>query len=1166
MRISRLLLIAAVLITAACDREPVFDEEVNADDGRIPLNINGSISQVSTKVTASGFVDKDAIGLFAVNYTSDNTVAGVLAASGNQADNAKYVFDEANHKWAPVRPAYYKDANTNVDLFVYYPYQLNLTDVNAYGFEVQKDQSAAATDGKLSGYEASDWLWGKTAGVTPTELSVSVSLKHRMSAVQVSLNKGTGFTDGEYESLEKSVIATNTTRKAQLNFADGSVTAVGAPQADGIVMCLQTDGSFRAIVVPQTVASGTKLFAITVNGISYNFSQGADVTYQAGKQLVVNITINKKNPSGTYEFVPGTSEIIDWTEDLNTHGGTARQYYVVNVTEPGTLGDLIAADGKNPAKIRNLKVTGTVNSEDFYFMRDNMTILEAINMKECRVVHAVINDDMWNPVYEDDVIPYKAFYEKRTLYYFIFPEVIRKICEKAFNGTPFSGPLMVPEDCVEIGRDAFGGTNVTSLLFNNKLEVIGDWAFASCESVTGSLLLPESLKEIGNSAFYFMSNLSGHLRLPDGLERIGTAAFAYVGHFDGDLIIPSNIKEIKERTFSNTSFTGSLILNNVATIEKKAFENCFLSGELTLPENMITVPEYCFSYNRFTRIILPNSIKSIDGYAFQFNSTILEPVIIPEDCVIIKQGAFYGCSNIPSVEFPERLQTIQSYAFNSCYGITKMISHASEPPTVQSSVFDGVGKDNLTLEVPGQSLIRYQTENGWSDFKRISAYQDFSVSRRLIRTLNATTSNKYILRAPSGQSWSIESKPDWVTVTPSSGTGKAEITVTVSAMAHSDATFSPEVWVNGYYDHTDTYKGRMGDIVFLLNDKDYRFTMSVEQYDVDHADGEVQTLQTATKGSGIDIVLMGDCYDAQDIATGKYLQDMTDAYNAFFAIEPYATYKDYFNVNVVYAMSKESGIGTVNTIKDSKFGSTLSKRIMFNKQDDVFTYAQNKPGINLSRSLVILVVNTSVYEGITYMYGDGSAIALCPKSTVAYPYDFRGIVQHEAGGHGFGKLADEYIYHNAFITDCDCGDGCDHGEIFNNYKNRGWYKNLEFTGDMHQVGWSHLIFHPSYSDVVDVYEGGYMHNRGVFRSEPTSCMNNNIPYFSAISRQAIVERILEYSGEGFTLEKFYANDKFTVGASSVQQSSNHSKYDIVGWCPYGHEHGPVYMGEHPNLK
>lgn len=1183
MKFTRILLLALTLLFAACAKEPILDSDIDTGaEGLIPLNIDGSISQVHTKATASGFVDKDALGLFAVNYTANNTVPGVLEPTGNQADNVKYIFDEFSHKWNPVKPVYYKNVNTNVDLYVYYPYFQGITDVSTYGFEVQKDQSTAATDGKLSGYEASDWMWGKAAEVTPTESRIAVTLKHKLSAVQVSLNEGTGFATDEFAALEKSVIVTNTTRKATLNFTTGAVAAVGEPQADGIVMCPQTDGSFRAIVVPQTVTANTKLFAITVNGISYNFKQGADVSYQAGKQMVVNININKKTPTGDYAFELTSCEIIDWTEDLNSHSGEARQYYVVNVTEPGTLGHLIKAAKKNPDKIRNLKVTGTVTTEDFYFMRDSMAILEAVNMKESRVVHAWLKGEWYEEqIYEDDIIPKGAFCKgdwsstgKQTLYYFTFPEKIVKIGDGAFGSTTLSGSLNIPDDCIEIGEYAFQNTNITSLVFGNKLELIGWRAFYQCNSLSGTLLLPESLKEIGADAFYQVSNFTGPLHLPDGLQKIGSSAFAYAGKFTGDLIIPTGISGLEGMTFFCSTFTGSLVLNNVNGFGGGDFGSCQLTGELILPENLLTVPNSCFANNRFTRIILPNSIKSIEESAFSWNSTILEPVIIPEDCVIIKGDAFYGCSHIPSVEFPERLQTIQASAFYGCFGITRMISHATEPPTVQSGAFDGVGKDNLTLEVPGQSLIRYQTENGWSDFKRISAYQDFSLSRRELRTLNAGASYTYVLRAPSGQSWRVESKPDWVDVTPSSGTGKAEVLITVSSLDRTNDTFQPEVWINGYYDHTDTYKGRGGEIIFLLEDKDYRFKMNVEQYDFDYNDGDVQTLQTHSKGTGIDIVLMGDCYDAQDIAKETYLHDMQDAYNAFFAIEPYKTYKDYFNVHVVYAMSKESGIGTVNTIKDSKFGSTLSQRVMLRDQDGVFTYAKkgSLSGIDLARSLVILIANTSVYEGITYMYGDGSAIALCPKSTVAYPYDFRGIVQHEAGGHGFGKLADEYIYHNAFITDCSCSDGCEHPKgdddlttSYGVFKSRGWFKNLQMTGDMHQVAWSHLIFNPSYSDKVDVYEGGYMHNRGVFRSEPTSCMNNNIPYYSAISRQAIVERILDYSGEGFTLEKFYAKDNFNVGASNIQQSSL-GKYEMAGFAPTGHGHAPVYMGEHPNVK
>lgn len=136
-------------------------------------------------------------------------------------------------------------------------------------------------------------------------------------------------------------------------------------------------------------------------------------------------------------------------------------------------------------------------------------------------------------------------------------------------------------------------------------------------------------------------------------------------------------------------------------------------------------------------------------------------------------------------------------------------------------------------------------------------------------------------------------------------------------------------------------------------------------------------------------------------------------------------------------------------------------------------------------------------------------------------------------------------------------------------KARGWYRNLEFTGNMYEVAWSHLIFNPAYSNKVDVYEGGYMHSRGVFRSEATSCMNNNIPYYSAISRQAMVERILTLSGEGFTLQKFYDHDSFDVGTinhSPKRAAKPLTPEMMTVEVHHSHDHGPVYMGEHPVLK
>lgn len=1171
---SRFLVLCPTLavLLAGCAKEPVVEPVVD-DSGLIPLNIDGSINQIQTKVNAAGFVDKDALGLFAVNYSEENTVAGTLADNGNQADNVKYVFDEAANKWTPTKKVYYKDVNTNVDLYLYYPHQSSVTEVNAANFEVQKDQSSAATPSSLSGYEASDFLWGKAVNITPSENKVAVQLSHKMAAVNVILVEKEGFAEGEFASLEKSIILTNTTRKAKINFATGEVSALGNAQQDGIVMCPQSSSAFRAVVVPQTVEAGEKLFAITIDGVSYGFrNSAASVTYAAGKQTDVTINIKKKTPAGEYELTLGDIKIADWTEDKNTHGGEARQYFVVNLTEAGTLGKVIRSFKKNPDKIRNLKVSGPITTEDFYFMRDSMAILEAINLKEAKVVKCF---DYLSGITADDIIPSSAFNNKQTLTYFSFPEQITYIGSSAFRNTSLSGVLIIPDDVTKIQQDAFNNTLIGSVVFSSKLTRIGDNAFNECKSLTGTLTLPETLTYIGSGAFSDCS-FTGELHLPNSLEYIGNSAFHNAGYFTGGLRIPDKITTLYYGTFGNptkSAFNGKLDLNNLTTFDKYEFFNCGFTGELIIPEGVTSIPDLAFHNGNVTSVIFPDSIRNIGNDAFSGQNKWSGEIVLKEGLLSIGNSAFCACNQINSIELPSTLQMISANAFSGCHNISSITCHSIEPPAVMSGAFDDVAKDNFTVEVPAQSVLRYKTESGWSDFRRIAAHYDFSVSRDRVRTLNAAESRTLILRAPANFNWSIESKPDWVTVTPASGTGKADITVSVNEMARTTDQFE----VNEGSFTSPTYKkyaGRSGEIVFKLDEKDYRCTLDVEQYDADYSDGEVMTLNTATKGPGIDIVFIGDGYDAKDIAKGTFKQNTDDGFKHFFGIEPYSTYKYYFNVYAIVSKSDDSGIGTVNTVIDTKFGSYFTQnRIKAPAADKCFQWAKRADAsMDLSKSLVIMLMNTSTYEGVTMMYGDGSAIACCPVSTDAYPYDFRGIIQHEAGGHGFGKLGDEYIYHNAFIQTCNCIDGCEHPQgdddtmtSYGVYKSKGWYKNLSMIADAKQVPWAHLIYHKNYSDKVDMYEGGYMHTRGVYRSEATSCMNNNIPYYSAISRQAIVERIKAYAGEEFDFDDFVAKDSFEVGTKSLARDFDWT-FGVNPNMFRANGDGPIYMGEHPNVK
>jgi hypothetical protein len=293
---------------------------------------------------------------------------------------------------------------------------------------------------------------------------------------------------------------------------------------------------------------------------------------------------------------------------------------------------------------------------------------------------------------------------------------------------------------------------------------------------------------------------------------------------------------------------------------------------------------------------------------------------------------------------------------------------------------------------------------------------------------------------------------------------------------------------------------------------------------------------------------------------------MQDAYSYFFDIEPYLTYKEYFNVYGVFGMSPYSGMGTVNTIREARFGSqyTLNEGVAPNFETAFAAACLAPINDDVARTLIIMIENSAEYSGLCYMWGDGSAVAVVPMSTDPAPYDFRGLVHHEAGGHGFGKLADEYIYHNAFIQSCSC-NCCKHADDVKAYQSYGFYSNISLTGDMQSVPWAHLIYDPQYSNTVDVYEGAFFHSRGVFRSEPTSCMHNNIPYYNAISREAMVKRIKKYAGETYSFEDFKANDKEALPSVVTKSGFLWSGDESTASSPFD-QRPPKFMGEKPSFR
>ena len=1125
------LLAAGAMLLTGCSDDFFGDKTEQHDSNRIQLS--GDIDQLAvTRVNDNGFCNGDVMGVYIVDYEGNKP--GTLKVNGNRGDNVRHTFDEPNYKWNSAYDLFWKDKHTHIDVYGYYPFA-NPESIEDYQFEVQKDQSKATENGEMGGYEASDFLWGKVSDVAPTTSVIRLPMAHRMSNARVTLIQGSGFAEGEWANLEKIVLTANVARKASINLSTGDIKTAGAVE-NTMTIPSRTNDEWRTIVVPQTVAAGTTLFSITIGGVPYKFTKNEALTYVSGKMMNFGIKVDKQTGSGAYKLTLVSESITPWENDLVSHDATAKEYIVINST-PGGLKNAITAANKDYAQVRNLKITGQINAKDFYFMRDSMLRLSALNLKEVRIKGWGKNEEYEENM--DDQIPNSAFYFIQTvggsnsLNRIVLPDTLKSIGSNAFYGCKYlSGSLIIPEGVTEIKRGAFNGciglNGILSLpstlkkLGNRGEDDMGDegtdyygGVFQNCRNLTGNLILPDNLELIRGYCFSGCSGLYGELRLPAKLKRMGNCAFSYCSGFSGSLSIPQGITALPSEAFHNCGFNGTLTLHDgITNIANDAFANCHFKGELHLPKSLKVISENAFCNNDFSgTLTLPSTLTHIGSNAFAYNWRLMGILDIPQEVESIGENAFSNCKMLEGIIFPESMETIRQGAFNECYGINSIVCKGTMPAHIESGAFNGVAKDNFTLEVPESAISQYQSAPGWCDFKRIAAHHELVCRPSVACALSTEHKQKLVINAEG--EWEVASKPDWCEVSPASGNKKTEVTLTIKGMAKNADS-------------------RDGKVVFRLKDKDYTHECSVSQYGYEYGEDEWITLQKATKGNngGINIVLLGDGFSAKDIASGKYLNDIKQEVEYFFGIEPYKTYRDYFNVYTAIPLSTESGVGTVNTIRYNRFNTTFTGGVGLKADyDEVFDYALGAPTVNkgnLNQTLIIMVPNSTDYGGICQMWEDGSAIAFCPQSTYDYPLDTRGVIQHEAGGHGFGKLGDEYIYHNAFIDFCDC-TCCGHVLEFNGAKSLGWYDNLELTGKMHSVGWSHLIFDDRYSDIVDIYEGGYMHNRGVFRSEPNSCMNNDIPYYSTISRESIVKRIKAYAGETYSFEDFVKNDKRDAG-------------------------------------
>ena len=284
------------------------------------------------------------------------------------------------------------------------------------------------------------------------------------------------------------------------------------------------------------------------------------------------------------------------------------------------------------------------------------------------------------------------------------------------------------------------------------------------------------------------------------------------------------------------------------------------------------------------------------------------------------------------------------------------------------------------------------------------------------------------------------------------------------------------------------------------------------------------------------IVILGDGYKMKDLAVGgKFERSARSAMDSFFAIEPYATFKDRFNVYMMTYESTDEGtdITSSGVAKNTYFnsyckgGGNTAAFVDATGESRVITAVQGAVGTSDAayyRSIAILLVNTDENAGSTgYPFRDyksgfangyaSFAIAVLAANSTGT----NGLVKHEAGGHAFGRLADEYYTKGNTASAANKTD-------LSNWHAKGWYWNVNPSNTQ-----SYYKFNvTSYSsDELSFIEGAWGYEYGMYRPTQGGMMQGSTGVFNAPSRHAIYHRIItESQGVGaYNINNFLQYDQ-----------------------------------------
>lgn len=832
-----------------------------------------------------------------------------------------------------------------------------------------------------------------------------------------------------------------------------------------------------SVVIPQRVNSSSKLVVVASNG---QCATMAAIRFESTRAYSFNNSIKSPATSGG-EYV---LEYIAGAECSVTISEQGQSWISQNCNADGVV---ISVSANN----------------DYY--RTAQVILSQPD-GACEIVYTINQDGKKGVYMNPDDMPDNEIWYTTTDGQIMTPSVAATFGAKIVSNRMESGKGVITFDAPVIS--------------------FGDGAFADCKTLE-KIVIPQSVESVSGGAFKgceSLTTISGKFVSSDGRAVVINGELIYVAVVGiEDYTLPRDVLKVADGVFDGAAIKRITLPLTLQHIGKRSFANMLLQV-LTIPDTVTTIEEEAFAGNKYlTQVKVGKGVNSMGLGVFKGCSSLRKftgDTAAVDGTAVVIDGRLMTI--IPAITdsrytIPYEVKSIAPFAL--AYITLKTLYFDNADTEISSgslaycpSLYNIVGskylKSDNSIVVDGELLWAQTQKDKRVDIdSSITAIGAYTFAGCKVKTVHIPSSVKSI-----GSYAFADAQIKGVIL----NSTEPPVVQDDSFERMNHPVIVPDKAMPDYQKHPVFSKVSLRGVYFS---EDYS------------RHEEVVVIQQATEGAGLDLVFMGDGYTDKDVASGDYDRLMRKAADMFFAAEPYASFRHLFNVYYVNVISLNEGITDFGI---TAFGCCLTDLDRGGIWDGSTSlgdkYARKAIGLESGSKKeyhACILLNASEGRSCCFWtlrngdYGSGESCSFCVANTI--DNYFEHIVQHEVGGHGFAKLADEYVEFNERY-----------------YGGTSSRKNIDICSEPDKVKWSHFLQDSRYDvERLGVFEGAGCYLYGVYRSSEDSIMKHMSLYFNAPSREAIYYSIHKKAfGESwrYNYEDFVAFDAKVLAAKPWVQS------------------------------